>query len=156
MKIIFDFLGSIIRPIIGIFDIDAETRKIKTEGRHKIASAKINLKVAKINAKSKIEDTRATNDISYDMQVLMNRSKSVTDDILLMAFVLLVICHFIPPMQPYMRNGWDAMGYSHAPWWLEFGIVGILVSTLGLMGVIRLFCNVIPSGFRGKKDAENK
>ena len=156
MKIVLDFLGSIIRPIIGIFDIDAETRKIKTAGRQKIASAKINLKVAKINAKAKIEDTRATNDISYDMQVLMNRGKSITDDILLLSFVLLVVCHFVPPLQPYMRNGWFAMGYDHAPWWLEFGIVGILVSTLGLMGVIRLFFKVIPYNFRSDKEGENK
>jgi len=38
-----------------------------------------------------------------------------------------------------MAAGWQAMGYQGAPWYFEFVIVGIAVSTLGLMRLFRAF-----------------
>jgi len=52
-------------------------------------------------------------------------------------FLGLFIANFIPQLQPYMANGWQTMGYKGAPWYFEFVIVGIAVSTLGLMRLFR-------------------
>jgi len=54
-------------------------------------------------------------------------------------FLGLFIANFIPQLQPYMANGWQTMGYKGAPWYFEFVIVGIVVSTLGLMRLFRVF-----------------
>lgn len=132
-------LESILKPIVGIFLQDAETRKIKEKGKREIARAKIDLRIATIKSKAEEVKTSASNDMTYDIQVLKNRGKSWIDEILILGFFLLIILHFVPSMQPYMAKGWLAMGYKKAPWWLEFGILGILVSTLGLMGVLRMF-----------------
>jgi len=56
--------------------------------------------------------TAEGNDADYDLQVLKNRYESVTDEIIITVFLGLFIVHFIP--QPFV-------------------IVGIAVSTLGLM-----------------------
>lgn len=143
-------IGTIAAPIVGIFQTDAETKQIEKEGTLKLKKAKIRLKQAKVEAKIADQEARSKhalaqqgNDISYDMQVLRNRATSWLDELIVSAFVLLIALHFIPATQPYMASGWRSMGYDSAPWWLEFAILGILVSTLGLMGVLRVFVSKI-------------
>jgi len=63
----------------------------------------------------------------------------VTDEIIITVFLGFFIAHFIPQLQPYMANAWQAMGYKSPPWYFEFVIVGIVVSTLGLMRLFRAF-----------------
>lgn len=153
---IFGFIGNIFKPVAKIFQTDAETRKIKVEGQREIEKAKIGLQVATLNARAESESTKSKNDMSYDMQVLRNRSTSWADEVIIIAFVMLVVAHFIPGMQPTMTAGWKAMGYESPPWWLEFVIVGICVSTLGLMGVLRVFANSASNKIKGTGQCVDK
>jgi len=61
------------------------------------------------------------------------------DELFILFFLGLFVCHFIPAMQSYMQKGWQAVGYNGASWYFEFVIVGIAVSTLGLMRLFRAF-----------------
>lgn len=76
-------------------------------------------------------------DIAYDLMVLENRKKTYADDVIQLFFLCIIIMHFIPKTQPYMFDGWAAI--DKAPWWFQFGIVGILISTLGLMRIFRMW-----------------
>ena len=114
-----------------------------------IATAECNLKIAKFKAEESRLLNTANNDTDYDMQVLKNRKNTYMDEIIITFFLALFAMHFIERTQPYMQSGWLAMGYKGAPWYFEFIIVGIAISTLGLMRLFRVF-------FRAKENDKNK
>ncbi len=111
----------------------------KQNGAQRLEEARQELKVVKVM--SAIDAAKATvqSDSSYDGQVLRNRGKTYADEMLIFIFMGIFVMHFIPSTQPYMADGWAAMGYSDGPaWFFEFALVGILISTLGLMGIFRI------------------
>ena len=125
------------------------------DGKTEITKANLALKLAKIEAKSRDLEREDNHIQDYDMQVLRNRERGYADEFIIFMFFFSYICHFLPWTQPYMATGWDAMGYGDAPpWWLEFGMVLILVSTLGGMRVLRMLVGkVMPAA---KKSSPNK
>ena len=146
LKSIFSFLTDPIADLTGGY---RERKRISSEMAASIATAECNLKIAKFKA----EETRLlnteNNDTDYDMQVLKNRKNTYMDEIIIIFFLALFAMHFLPSTQPIMLKGWIAMGYKGAPWYFEFIIVGIAVSTLGLMRLFRVF-------FRAKEKDKTK
>ncbi|MCL1072989.1 hypothetical protein [Shewanella dokdonensis] len=143
---VFNFFTNPVADLVGGY---TERKKIAAETAADEAKAKSALKIAKLNAQARkveldAERTAATeeNDSSYDNQVLANRRDSYADEFIIAVFLGIFIAHFIPALQPYMHAGWVAMGYTGIPWWYEFVIVGICVSTLGLMRLFRIFWGV--------------
>ena len=156
---ILNILSAITKPVTSLIDyfslskeVSAKTRDIKIQGACDITKAKIGVELAKLDARTKEVANVEDNDTAYDMQVLRNRRDSIIDEIIIVAFLLLFTLHFIPSMQPYMLQGWKAMGYDGVPWWIEFGALGILVSTLGLMRLFRMFVNMPNKVDLKKKD----
>lgn len=135
-------LGFFTNPFADVIGGWQARKTIAAENAATIATAEVNLKVAKFNAKAQRLNNQATNDADYDMQVLRNRNESLMDNFVIITVFTIWLAHFIPITQPYMASGWKAMGYQGAPWWLEFLIVGIGVSTLGLMRLFRAFWRV--------------
>ena len=137
------FLGglasSIVKGVDGFVSRRQERKSMEAKGKLEILQSKIDFKVAKWQARASRLAVKEQNDASYDMQVLKNREHSYADEFLIGMMMLLFLMHFIPYMQPYMVDGWQAMGYTGVPWWFEFVMVGIFVSTLGLMRLFRLF-----------------
>ena len=123
-----------------------ERQKIAAESAALVVGAEVNLKVAKLNAKAKSYDSQQKNDADYDMRVLDNRNKTVMDEIVIFTWLVIFIMHFVTLTQSYMLAGWLAMGYTGVPWWFEFGMVGILVSTLGLMRLFRIMFERVKNG----------
>ncbi|MGR6779664.1 hypothetical protein ACU5B6_08545 [Moritella viscosa] len=133
---LFSFISAPIADLSGSY---RERKRIAAEMAASIATAEGNLKLAKLDAEAKRLANQEGNDADYDLQVLKNRRESIMDEIIITVFLGLFIAHFVPQLQPYMANGWRAMGYKGAPWYFEFVIVGIAVSTLGLMRLFRAF-----------------
>ena len=102
-----------------------------------IATLDGELKAAKIQAKIDRTKNQDESDISYDLQVLKNRALSIMDEILIVFWLVVFSLHFIPEYAPTMKAGWLAI--NNAPWWFQFGMLGILVSTLGLMRLFRMW-----------------
>ena len=146
---LFGLIKQGIDTVGGVFKQRAEIKKIKNEGALRIEQAKIDYKVAKLNAQSALKQNQLANDTNYDMQVLKNRREPYMDELIIMGFISIMILTFIPATQNYMAVGWQAL--STAPWWFEFGIVGILVSTLGLKDVLRMFMGVTKKKIGGSK-----
>ena len=119
---------------------DWSARKtVKEQSKILIAEKEVDLKIAKIDAAIKRQTTELARDNDYDMQVLRNRDKTYADEAIIFLWFAVFIAHFLPYTQPYMAEGWSSMGYTDGPaWWFEFGMVGILVSTLGLMRILKL------------------
>jgi hypothetical protein len=98
---------------------------------------------AKIN---RLKDQNSA-DAAYDLLVLENRKTTIMDELLIVFWLGVFAMHFIPKTAPMMADGWAAI--MGAPWWFQFGMLGILVSTLGLMRLFREWT-------RGKISFSNK
>jgi len=136
LKTLVSFITDPIADFTGGY---VERKRIAAEMAADVARAENNFKIAQFNAKAKRCMQAEQNDADYDFLVLKNRDKTIMDEVIILFFLGLFVCHFIPAMQPYMHKGWQAMGYEGAPWYFEFVIVGIAVSTLGLMRLFRAF-----------------
>jgi uncharacterized ion transporter superfamily protein YfcC len=137
LNIVGNLIGSVVGTVGDVVKKDQAIKEIKEKGKLDIAQAKVNLDVAKLTAKIKQQETQAANDMTYDMQVLKNRRESLIDEFIIIGFFMIMILTFIPATQATMAAGWAAL--NDTAWWFEFGIVGILVSTLGLKDVLRIF-----------------
>lgn len=127
------------------------------QGR-KTAAAKIvnelallegDLKKARLTADIRRIENRDNADADYDQKVLDNRKYTIIDDLLIVFWLVIFIMHFIPNYATKMAAGWTAIG--KAPWWFQFGMLGILVSTLGLMRLFRMYTDN-KFGFGGKSE----
>jgi hypothetical protein len=132
---------AVVDGVSGFAQRRQERKSMESKGKLEILQAKIDYKVAKFQSRANRIMAKENNDASYDMQVLKNREHTLADEFLIITVVIIWLLHYIPYMQPYMASGWVAMGYEGVPWWFEFVIVGIFVSTLGLMRLFRLFFN---------------
>lgn len=132
-------LGFFANPIADVIGGWTERKRVAAVSAADIAKAEADLKIAKFKAKAKRFELDASMDQDYDMQVLKNRDSSFADELIIIIWFAVFLMHFIPSTQTFMAAGWVAMGYVDGPaWWFEFGMVGILVSTLGLMRVLKL------------------
>lgn len=131
-------------PFVALFTHGVDAYKtVKAEGIKQVVAeqaAKSGLRLAKLGARSRRfqQQHQATTD--YDQKVLDNRRFTLMDEVIIAVWLGVFVAHFIKPLQPYMKGGWAAMGYTDGPaWWFEFGMVGILVSTLGLMALFKIW-----------------
>ncbi len=136
-NIIGNLLGGVVNTVGDVVKKDQAIKEIRQKGKLSLEQAKIDLDVAKLQAQIKQQETQAANDMTYDMQVLKNRRESLIDEFIILGFFVIMILTFIPATQATMAEGWRAL--NNTAWWFEFGIVGILVSTLGLKDVLRIF-----------------
>jgi hypothetical protein len=151
MSIWSSVLGIISKPVTMWIDKSESRKYMKAEGELAITKAKVAFEVAQFQAKADRLTKNDQNDANYDMAAQAEKRYTLADEILLACTIILVSCHFIIPAS--MAAGWAAMGYTSAPWWLEFIIVGIYISVFGLM---RLFRAWSPFGGRAKKGEKNE
>ena len=132
-------LGFITKPLADVVGGYQARKTMAAKNESILVQARIDLKLTKIKAKIEQTVTTSQQDNDYDTQVLKNRNNTYADEFIILVWFGLFIAHFIPEYAAIMAGGWKAMGYSGAPWWFEFGMVGILVSTLGLMRLFKLW-----------------
>ena len=125
-------------------------KKARQASAARIAEKRADLEVARIEAEIQRTKRQDNADGDYDIQVLRNRERSWADEILIGIFAGIFILPFVDALQATWSGsllgladavaaGWRAHGYDGAPWWFEFAMVGILVSTLGLFRLLRLW-----------------
>jgi len=115
------------------------------QGRKNAAAQTVNelallegdLKKARVKADIRRIENQDNQDADYDQKVLDNRKYTLMDDFLITFWLVIFVMHFIPDYASKMAAGWTAIG--KAPWWFQFGMLGILVSTLGLMRLFRMY-----------------
>lgn len=155
----WNIFSPIVDAVGGWAQASEETKQIKAKSKVDLAKAQSDLKIARVNSDTAIEIARgkAAGKLEdhvqdYDMQVLKNRQRSVLDEFIVVGLMLLLLAHFLPFTQSYMRPGWAAMGYKDGPaWWFEFSIVVAIVSTLGGMRVLKEFFGGALSKVRSAK-----
>ena len=154
-----NIIGSLLGQAGGIVSKGQEIKQIKEQGKVDLAQAQIDLKLEEIKAKKNLaisklqaeankELTQSNNDSAYDLAALKAAEKSWKDEFVMLSTFMILLLHFVTPiiiifMPDFVgidfTPTWKAL--SLAPWWFEFAICGILVHTLGLKGVLRMFLN---------------
>jgi hypothetical protein len=112
-------------------------KNVAAETASTLAKLDGQLKAAKVQAKINRITQQDSADSDYDTQVLKNRALSFMDEVLIVFWLIIFVMHFIPDYALKMSAGWTAI--NKAPWWFQFGMLGILVSTLGLMRLFRMY-----------------
>lgn len=133
-KGVLDFLA---RPVTAWVEGSQSRKYMKEEGHLAITKARVAKEIAKEAAEARRLENMDTYDSDYDKQAQMERRYTLADEILIFCAIVLVAAHFFFPAS--LAAGWAAMGYTGAPWWLEFIIVGVFVSVFGLMRLFRAF-----------------
>jgi len=149
-------ISAIVDAVGGWAQSREKTQQVRAEANVRTEEAKANRVIARIEADTAVEIARGAAATKmdehiqdYDLQVLRNRQRSIIDEVMIVGLGFLVLAHFIPYTQPFMREGWGAMGYAAgAPWWFEMVIVIAFVSTLGGMRVLKLFSEGIVKRIR--------
>jgi hypothetical protein len=136
---LFDFLA---KPVTSYIEGSQARKYLKEEGKLQIAKAKVALEVQKYTTEAERLANSDIADADYDKQVQLERRHTIIDEVLIIWTLILATLHFIPMTQPYMAEGWKAMGYKGVPYWFEFAIVGIYIATLGLMRLFKFMFSV--------------
>jgi hypothetical protein len=147
MKIFSSIVNFFTKPVADIVGGWQGRKNVAAETASTLAKLDGKLKAAKVQAKIDRVTNQDSADSDYDGQVLKNRALSVMDEVLIVFWLVIFVMHFIPDYAPKMAAGWTAIG--QAPWWFQFGMLGILVSTLGLMRLFRMYTE---NKFSFKKD----
>tara|TARA_R110000772_G_scaffold120925_2_gene227246 strand:- start:51 stop:434 length:384 start_codon:yes stop_codon:yes gene_type:complete len=116
----------LLKPILGTV---SEVAKNVSETR----KAKIEQKITKIKAETDLMQKKISGDISYDVQAIRSGDNSFKDEAWTVLFILIIGSCFIPPFQPYVERGFDAL--ARTPSWFQYAMYGAIASSFGLRGM---------------------
>jgi len=112
-----------IAPIIGVLGqlgkAWLDTRKVKAEGRIRIAQARVDALVKKEEAKANM-DLAAQTGMQYSWK----------DEYLVILLTVPVILCFIPGLEKYALNGFKILATT--PEWYRWALTGMIAATFGL------------------------
>jgi hypothetical protein len=97
--------------------------------------AKQRLKLATLETKLAIEMKRATADIDWDTQAMLNAKDSWKDEYLLLLFSPPLIMAFIPGLVPYVVQGFAAL--NDTPDWYKGAIALMVAASFGMRAYAR-------------------
>jgi len=137
MGILSKVLNFIAKPFADIVGGWQGRKTAAAQTVNELALLEGDLKKAHVMAEIRRIENQDNADADYDQKVLDNRKYTIMDDLLIIFWLVIFICHFLPDYAPIMAAGWLAIG--KAPWCFQFGMLGILVSTLGLMRLFRMY-----------------
>lgn len=104
--------------------------KTITGGFLDAAEAKRELKAARLQTELAIEQARATADIDWDKQAMVNAGKSWKDEYLLIIFSPPLIMSFIPGLAPYVGEGFAVL--NDTPDWYRGAIAIMVAASFGM------------------------
>lgn len=116
-------VSALTSTISGWWNNRAMRENLKAESDLRIQEAKTSAAIERIKSDTKLY-------ADNDARAIESWKFSYIDDILIMSLVILVICTFIPELQPYMERGIALL--DNYPLWLQVIIGGTYISVLGL------------------------
>lgn len=108
------------------------------ERRDAIKQAEADAKVAVLKAKAELAAYTVKSEIEWDLKWADQASNSWKDEWLLILWTVPLVGLFIPPLRPYVIEGFDYMRGFHedAGYWYMAGWAIIFAATFGLKGAL--------------------
>lgn len=116
---------NILQPLTGLAQTWLSNRAKKAEARQKLAVAKIEAQVRKVEQ-----------DGDWESKAMDASADSWKDEAWTICFILIIIASFVPAAQPYMQQGFDFL--RTAPEWIQWGILASIGASFGLKSIGKL------------------
>jgi len=100
------------------------------DNKKETAAAKQKLEVAKIEA----QVTKVQTDANWEEAAIHASDNSWKDELWTVFFVALISACFVPPLQPYIENGFKFLRQD-CPDWLSWGILASIAASFGLKSI---------------------
>ena len=102
-----------------------------------IANSVIGLVTAQIDGKAKVKAAEAvtkmkiaTGEISWEQAAIEASKDSWKDEAWTICFIIIVLGSFIPPLQPYMAEGFANL--ERAPSWFQWAMYASIAASFGI------------------------
>ena len=104
---------------------------LKTSAEEKRAKSAV--KVAKAEAEAEVMRVAATHEAGWEKIMAEASKDSWKDEAWTILFILIIAMCFIPPLQPYVERGFDAL--SKTPDWFQWAMYASIAASFGLRGI---------------------
>jgi len=108
------------------------------DGQKQKAEAKALAEVAMEQAKAEIMRKQATLDGDWDLSALQQAETSWKDEYLLILFSIPFVMAFIPPLQPYVEQGFVVLRDS-VPDWYKAGLSVMIAASFGVRSYMKFW-----------------
>ncbi len=99
----------------------------------KKSKAKSDLKIAEIEAKVGVQRQIAEGKVQWENTMADATKDSWKDEAWTICFIVLIICAFVPDLQPYVKQGIEFL--STFPEWLQWSILASIGASFGLKSI---------------------
>ena len=117
-------LVSVVAPLVKNPIVKLVADKTIGAVEHKISKDKI-IRAKEIESASKI-----------DIAHINAQKDSIKDELCVITFLGLLVCNFIPFMQPHMEKGWDLVSKADPMFWIMISIV--VSASMGVTGLNKI------------------
>jgi len=131
-----------------------ELKKLEAEAKKKILEVETQAKVATQQAKIDMLRASQDNDFKLDMIAMQSMNKSWKDEFILAVFTAPLVLAFVPSAQGYIMGGFQLMEFI-PEWWIYL-VIGMVVSIMGLRGLLHEFMKNKPKLSFGGKSVPKK
>ena len=100
------------------------------DGRKEKAVAKQKLAVAKIEA----QVTKVQSDTSWEEKAIDSSVNSLKDEAWTICFIVIIAAAMVPDLQPYIKEGFRVLK-DDCPDWLSWGILASIGASFGLKSI---------------------
>tara|TARA_R100000664_G_C2759750_1_gene149845 strand:- start:626 stop:1006 length:381 start_codon:yes stop_codon:yes gene_type:complete len=96
-------------------------------------AAQSRVKVAKAEAEAEVMRVAATHEAGWEKIMAEASKDSWKDEAWTILFIAIIAMCFIPPLQPYVERGFDAL--TRTPDWFQWAIYASIAASFGLRGL---------------------
>jgi|TARA_R100000458_G_scaffold35575_1_gene32978 uncharacterized protein YdcH (DUF465 family) len=122
-------IGPIVSAVSSVATSFMDERKVKTEHKAKIAEAKVDAEIKRLQRHADAE-------VNYDIEALKQQQYSWKDEYALLVITLPFLGSFIPEVQEYVLKGWEYV--AKAPEWYSYTFIGAISASLGIRWATKL------------------
>jgi len=95
-----------------------------------LACAVIDSKAVVKKAEAETKMKLATGEISWEQAAIKASENSWKDEAWTVCFIAIVACSFVPPLQPYMKEGFANL--EAAPQWFQWSLYASIAASFGI------------------------
>ncbi len=95
-----------------------------------LAASYIDGKTAVKKAEAETKMKIATGEIGWEQAAIQASNNSWKDEAWTIAFIAIIVCSFVPPLQPYMKEGFANI--EAAPQWFQWSCYASIAASFGV------------------------
>ena len=103
------------------------------EGQVEKSKAKAKATVARAEAEAEVMKVAATHEAGWEKIMAEASAGSWKDEAWTILFIVIIGMCFIPPLQPYVERGFDAL--SRTPEWFQWAMYASIGASFGIRGI---------------------